>query len=82
MKRPQYSDLGDLPEDERIQIIGSRAIDHGEKVGFFVGDEPGKPERYIKKLREQFPAIQILYRGKGPIPGTVFITVGPQTAVN
>lgn len=64
-----YADLADLPEDKRIEMIGHRVMDHKEVVGFMVDVENGshaKGDRYIKKLLEKFPAIQVMWRGDGP----------------
>lgn len=71
-----YADLADLPEDDRIRIIGTTAMG-GNVVGFFVDDERGKPDRYINKLLKWFPTISVMYRGPGPIKGVILIKVGP-----
>lgn len=70
-----YADLADLPEDERIRIAAETAA-AGHIVGVVVDDEPGKPERYIKKL-SAYP-IRIIDRNKGPVKRTVLIRVGPK----
>ena len=67
-----FMDLADLPEDDRIQLIGQRART-GERVLFFVDDED-KADRYLKKLQEQFPDIVCVARFKGP-SDTVGVTV-------
>lgn len=74
----KYADIADFDEDKRIDIIGHRAIDHLEKVAFIVeSDVPDKAERYIRKLKEKFPTIRIIERGKGPIANTEYVKVGP-----
>lgn len=75
----KYVDIADLDEDKRIGFIGHRAMDHKETVGFIVDSEPGKADRYIKKLKERFPGIEILDRGPGPVQDTTFVKVGPPT---
>lgn len=73
-KRPIYRDMGDESEDERILAIGN-AVMRGHKVAFITDDEPGKPERYIAKLRKRFPSLIVLDQLKGPIAGTVTVRV-------
>ena len=75
MKRVPYLDLANLEEDKRIDMIGHRAIDHKEVVGFFVDDEQ-KAERYIRKLQEKFPGITVLDKQES-VAGTVLVRVGP-----
>lgn len=76
-KLPKYADLGDFDEDKRIDIIGEAVMKKGITVGFIVDDIPGKPERYIEKLKAKFPGIQILYKGKCPVAKTISVKVGP-----
>lgn len=68
-----FRDLGDLDEDRRIGEIGEAAMTR--RVAFIVEDEPGKPERYIWKLRERFPGLSTGGPWRGPVSGTVIITV-------
>ncbi len=72
-----FSDLADLPEDERIRIAAETAVSTGAIVGIVTDDEPGKPERYIKKL-EGYPLIRVIDRGPGPVKNTVLIRIGPK----
>lgn len=46
-----FQDLANLSEDERIKVIAHYVVAHGLTVAVCVDDEPGKPERYAKKLR-------------------------------
>ena len=62
-KKTRYADLHDLHEDKRIDLIGHRTIDHEEIVGFVVDDDK-KADRYIEKLKEKFPTIEVVDRGK------------------
>lgn len=74
-----YADIADYEEDERIGMIGHQVMDHKKTVAFIVDDIKGKAERYIAKLQERFPGIQIIGRGQGPVPETVYVKVGPPT---
>lgn len=68
-----FADLADLPEDDRIRVIGETA-EHGERVGFFVDDD-AKADRYIKKLTERF-RVQVVERKRNVlVNNTVFIAV-------
>lgn len=74
----QFVDLADLPEDDRITIIG-QAVMQGAQVGVPV-DEEGpdgyeKADRYVKKLLERFPLIEFVSKGKGPIKDVVTFVV-------
>lgn len=70
-----YADLADLPEDERIRIA-AEAAENGAVIGLVTDDEPGKPERYIRKLGA-YP-VRIIDRGPGPVKKTVLIRIGPK----
>jgi hypothetical protein len=72
-----YADLADLPEDERIRLAAETAATNHAIVGIVTDDEPGKPERYIRKL-EGYPLIRIIDRGPGPVKNTVLIRIGPK----
>lgn len=69
-----YADLGDLPEDDRITIIGQTA-EAGNITGFVV-ETNAKADRYIKKLKARY-SVNILDRGPGPVKGTILVRVGP-----
>ncbi len=73
----KYEDLGDYDEDYRIDKIGRAAMDKKARVVFVTDDDPGKADRYIRKLTENFPGIRIISRGSGPVPNCVYVTVGP-----
>lgn len=68
-----YSDLGDLDEDDRIQIIADTA-GTGATVGFVVEDDR-KADRYVRKLGTY--RVRVIDRGPGPVPGSVLVRVGP-----
>lgn len=70
-------DLGGTGEDERIGIIGDTAM-RGTVVAFVVEDNE-KADRYVAKLADQFPAVQIIDRFVGPLANTVTVRVsGPK----
>jgi len=76
-----YTDLADLPEDERIRLIGECVMNTKQTIGFFVDHEEGKAERYVKKLQEQFPGIKVLGIHKQLITQSAdFVKVGPPDA--
>jgi hypothetical protein len=77
MNKPPFVDLHSLDEDDRIDMIGHRAIDHKDVVGFVVDDDGEKADRYIAKLMAKFPQIRVIARGKGPTEGAYFVKVGP-----
>lgn len=68
--KPKYADLADLPEDERIPLIGKRAM-AGEVVAFIVDDEDGKLDRYLFKLFTLFPDLILVGKWPGPVEGAV-----------
>lgn len=72
-----YADLADMPEDQRIDVIGNMILRTGKTAAVCTDDEPGKPERYIRKILNKFPTLSIGKTVKGPTPGCVFIQVGP-----
>lgn len=75
MKIPEYSDLKNLSEDERITLIGRAATVHKKIIGVIVDDQK-KADRYIKKLTAQFPDIEII--SQFPLAGSITIKVGPK----
>lgn len=70
-----FADLADLPEDERIAIIGQTA-EAGQIVGFFVDDDL-KADRYIKKLLAGYRVRVVERAANVLVKGTVFVKVGP-----
>jgi hypothetical protein len=60
-------------------MIGHRAVDHHEVVGFMVDVENGshsKGDRYIEKLKKKFPTVTVMWRGDGPVEGVETIKIG------
>lgn len=73
-----YADLADLPEDQRIAIIGRVVTEQLKTVGFFVDDDE-KADRYIEKLTTSFK-VRVLERKRDVlVKNTVFVRVGPIT---
>lgn len=78
-RKPEgYADLADLPEDERIRLIGETVTTQGKTVGVCVDSTPGKAARYKCKLMQRFPSVVILDTTDGPIKGVITIRVGPR----
>ena len=70
MKAKAFTDLTDLPEDDRIAIIARTAADpHAGIIGFVVDDDE-KADRYITTLMAASSQVRIIDRGPGP-HGTV-----------
>jgi hypothetical protein len=68
-----FADLADLPEDDRIAIIG-RTAESGQRVAFVVEDH-AKADRYIAKLTSRFQ-VSVAKRLEGrPVKDTVSIIV-------
>jgi hypothetical protein len=72
---PRFADIADDPEDRRITKIGQVAMT-GKTVAFVTDSEPAdKVERYIRKLTERFPDIEVIDRMDGPVQGSVTVKV-------
>jgi hypothetical protein len=77
--KPIFFDAGDFAEDTRIRMIGETAT-NGAETGFMVEDD-AKADRYVKKLLERFPLLEVHYRGPG-LAGTVLVRVGRKEGLN
>ena len=73
----KFKDIADNTEDERIREIGEKTMLEKLVVGFVTDSEKGKAERYIRKLKERFPGIRVIYQGDGPVAETVLVKVAP-----
>ena len=82
MSGPVYADIADFDEDHRINLIGRTVIEGRKTVAFVTDTDPGKADRYIRKLRERFPGIAVIDRFDGPVAATVTVKVGPPSATN
>ncbi len=70
-----FIDLHRLPEDERIIVIGEYCLLHpSEKVAVPTDDEPGKPERYKRKIEEKFPQLKVEIAGR-LVKGVILLRV-------
>lgn len=70
-----FADLADLPEDDRIRIIGETVERTGGLIGFVVDDDGGaKAARYIKKLTERY-RVRVVDQLPGPVKGATLIRV-------
>lgn len=67
-----YADLGDLPEDDRIRLIGQQASE-GKEVAFVV-ETHKKADRYVRKLTTWYPRVQ--ERIREDFHGMVAVRVG------
>lgn len=77
MKPIPFVDIGGpsgLPEDERIRLIGEKAM-LGGVVAFITDADPGKADRYVSKLLKLFPQLRVVDRFDGPTPGAVTVKV-------
>jgi hypothetical protein len=74
-----YLDLHELPEDRRITRIGQEAM-KGGVIAFCVDDDPGKADRYARKLLERFPDLEEVERFNGPVAGVVTVKVQKRAA--
>jgi hypothetical protein len=69
-----FADIADLPEDDRITIIGQQAM-NGGVIAFCTDIDPGKADRYVRKLLAKFPELEELGRFDGPVAGVVTVKV-------
>lgn len=79
-KKPGFSDIADLPENKRIELIGAHANVPGKIIAFIVEDD-AKADRYVKKIRNRYPNVIELDRHPNvPIDGVITVRVGlPQS---
>lgn len=69
-----FADLADLPEDDRISIIGRCA--EGGSITAFVVEDDTKADRYVTKLLASHK-VRVVSRVSGPVQGTVMVSIGP-----
>jgi hypothetical protein len=70
-----FADIADMPEDDRIGVIGKEAMRYGGLVAFCTDSEPGKADRYVRKLLSRFPELEEIDRFNGPVDGLVTVKV-------
>lgn len=72
-----YTDLHNLPEDKRIEIIGKIVSEQKKTIGVALEDDKKKIDRYITKMLTRYPGLVIV--SKTPLlPGVVLVRVGPK----
>ena len=84
-QRVKVADIHDLPEDERIAIIGN-AVEAGKLVAVFVDNEPEKVERYKGKVLKCHPGARfinqvddlIMVQAAGGPEGATMLQFGPK----
>lgn len=83
-RKVPFVDIADQQEDDRIRTICIHATSHGKDyiTGFFTDSDPGKAERYIKKLLERFPVLMVIDQTPGPVSGVVLVRVRQKTDLN
>lgn len=54
-----YVDISKLPENQRIKAIGKLVTNTRQSAWCLTDDEPGKIERYKKKMTEWFPELKL-----------------------
>ena len=74
MAKTPFMDIANLTEDQRCHLIGHQAAD-GKVVGFVVEDSD-KADRYLAKIKAEFPQVIELERVPGPVPNTILVRVG------
>jgi len=67
-----YADLSSLQEDERIQAMAYHVMSGHGSATCVTDDTVGKLDRYIAKMIEWFPMIEVYERGDGPVGKTVY----------
>jgi hypothetical protein len=73
-----FADLHEMPEDQRIDLIGL-AASKGKVIGVLLErHEPAKVERYIRKVTERYPNVIVIERVNGPTAKVVTIKFGPK----
>lgn len=70
-----YKDLFALSEDDRIQMIGEKAMSSSGIIGFVTDADDGKAERYLLKLFVAFPDLELVDKALGPVSNTVLCRV-------
>lgn len=78
-----YTDLYDLPEDERINVIGNTVLNAPSSstdkpmIMAFVVEDNEKADRYEKKLLAKFPTIRVIDRVPAPANCVAVRVSGP-----
>ncbi len=67
---PPFEDIADLQEDARIDRIAAE-VEKGGTIAFVTDDDPGKLDRYIRKLQLKVRGLEVVDRFDGPVARTV-----------
>ncbi len=70
----EYRDLYKLKEDERIARIAAE-VEKGGVVAVVTDSDPGKADRYLRKLQLKVKNLEVVGRFDGPVANTVTIQV-------
>lgn len=65
----EYADLHHIEENERIRLIGE-AVMAGQTIGVLLESQKldaGKIKRYLRKLAERYPMVELVSRKPGPV---------------
>lgn len=73
-----YSDLADLPEDDRIAAIGRCVTTQKLTVAVAVDDKRKKIDRYRRKLETRFPGLLDIEEVGALTPGVMILKVKPK----
>lgn len=74
-----YADLGDLPENKRIQVVAQFVAERGQTVALALENDAKKIERYIRKLHDARPGLLEIEKLPGLIADTVTLKIKPKT---
>ncbi len=66
-----------IDEDTRIGLIGNKVVGERQTVAVLVDSEPGKADRYVRKLTMRFPQITEWDVKPGPTKGCTTIRIFP-----
>jgi len=75
-----FIDLHRLDEDTRIDLIGRSVMAAKKTVAVCIDADPVKVERYLRKLRQQFPGIVVEGQFPGPVADVVTVKLRPPNA--
>lgn len=70
-----YSDLAELSEDERIELIARSVLENGATVGVALDDRQEKVDRYTRKL--EAAGCEVEEEVHSIFPGVVVLRVKP-----
>lgn len=74
-----FADLADLPEDDRIRIMGEYVM-AGNRVAVALEDDADKIACYIEKMTSRFPGLRHTDTVPGLVADTVLVSFQPEDA--